>query len=197
MNRLIGLFALLLVLSACTATRTSASAPPMTEEQMNQRMMEIGTPGEAHQKLNPMAGQFKADITMWMSADAPPQKSEGTMSAQWIYGGRYLRGEFKSSFMEQPFEGVSLVGYSVAAGCYEGSWIDSMSTMIYPVSQGTLKGSTFEFRREMLDPILNVPSYSREVLTIHNNDSHTLEGYSPGQDGKEFKMMEIRYTRVN
>ena len=34
-----------------------------------------------------------------------------------------------------------------------------------------------------------------EKLTIVDKDHHTLEMWSPGPDGKMFKMMEIKYAR--
>ena len=39
----------------------------------------------------------------------------------------------------------------------------------------------------------NVPF--REKMTVKSNDEILFEMFSPGADGKEYRMMEIRYTR--
>jgi hypothetical protein len=36
----------------------------------------------------------------------------------------------------------------------------------------------------------------RTVLRIESKDKHVFEMYGPGPDGKEFKQMEITYTRA-
>ncbi len=35
----------------------------------------------------------------------------------------------------------------------------------------------------------------RETFKIVDDKNHVMEMYGPGPDGKEFKMMEIKYTR--
>ena len=35
----------------------------------------------------------------------------------------------------------------------------------------------------------------KSIVTVTDADTHVMEMYGPGPDGKDFKNMEIRYTR--
>lgn len=176
-----------------------ASAPAMTEEQMMARMVEIATPGEGHARLQAVVGTFKTKGTFWMAPDTPPTISEGSSTNTWILGGRYLQQQFKGDFNGQPFEGIGFTGFNNATGEYEGTWMDSASTFIMPVSTGTTdaSGRVTTYRREYDDPMTGQHSKSREVMTIHNDNRHTFEWYSVNPDGSEWLMMRIEYTRAN
>jgi len=39
------------------------------------------------------------------------------------------------------------------------------------------------------------PTRATTKLTVADNDHHTLEMWAPGPDGKDYKAMQIDYTR--
>jgi len=48
----------------------------------------------------------------------------------------------------------------------------------------------------MTNPQPGAPTQKRSVITLHDNDHHTIEMFFTGPDGNEFKAMEIAYART-
>jgi len=168
-------------------------ADPM--EQM-QAWLEMNQPGQQHQLLEPVIGTFRAEITMWAMPGAEPSTSTGSMTNEWIMDGRYVLGHFQGDMMGMPFTGMSITGYDMASQTYQGVWLDSMSTMLMPVSTGSVSpdGKTFTFEREMPDPMTGEMAGMKEVLYVENADGHRFEMWMTAGD-MVYKSMEIVYTR--
>ena len=49
----------------------------------------------------------------------------------------------------------------------------------------------------MVDPATRKEVDFKEVFKPIDNNFQVMEMYAPGPDGKEFKTMEIKYTRKN
>jgi hypothetical protein len=47
----------------------------------------------------------------------------------------------------------------------------------------------------MPDPMTGKSADMKEKISIVDNDHHVFEMWTPGPDGKMFKMMEINYSR--
>jgi hypothetical protein len=158
--------------------------------------MKASIPGPQHQLLDALAGSWSGVVKMWMDPTKPPTESACTIDSKWILGGRFLHEEVKGQFMGQPFSGVGLTGYDNIQKKYVGMWVDSMSTGISH-SQGTADaaGKTFTFEAENLDPLSGKKVKSRDVTRIQGKDNYSLEMFKTGPDGKEFKAMEIVFTR--
>ncbi len=112
-----------------------------------------------------------------------------------IMGGRYLQQQVKAEMMGMPFEGMGLWGYDNIKKEHISTWVDSMSTGIM-VSRGTddADGKVFTFNGEYLDASGKTRK-NKEVLRIQDANKFLAEMYEVGPDGKEFKNMEMVYTR--
>ena len=152
------------------------------------------TPGDAHKKLDGMVGTWNTAVKSWMAPGAPPSESAGVSENRWILGNRYVEQRFKGTFMGMPFEGVGYTGYDNVKKEYFGTWMDNMSTGMM-VSTGQGDGKTFKFKGDMADPMTGKNSVIDEKITVVSDDQHVLEMWGAGPDGKNFKMMEITYTR--
>jgi hypothetical protein len=187
------------VLVAFTATLALADDPKAksgpSQAEM-EAMMKAATPGDAHKKLNGMAGTFTADVKMWMAPGAPPTAGSGVAENTWALDGRWLQQNFTGTFMGMPFTGVGYTGYDNIKKKYVGSWMDSMSTSMM-ISTGTANadGKSYTFTSTMDDPMTGKSTPVKETVTVVDDDHHTLEMWGAGPDGKMFKMMEIAYTR--
>ncbi|MBI1380291.1 MAG: DUF1579 domain-containing protein [Planctomycetaceae bacterium] len=176
----------------------AAATQDMSPEMM--RMMEAmtvaGTPGEHHRKLDALAGEWKADITMWMMPDAPAMQMVGSASQAWDFDGRFLNCAFKGDFMGQPFRGMALMGYDNVGEYYTSLWLDNSSTGMM-VAKGQLSddGKQISFSGEANCPIENGPCVNEEVLTIEGPDRWTSVMHTT-RGGKRYKSMEIVYTRT-
>jgi hypothetical protein len=184
-----------------TAGSAGAGAAKPSQEEMMAIMMKMATPNENHKKLESMTGEWKADVTCWMSPGTP-EKSQGTTKNQMIMGGRFIKCEFEGSMMGRPFKGVHILGYDNAKKKFVGTWFDDMSTGIM-TSEGTgdESGKTITMRSECLCPITNEMMPMRMVTTMPeagsgNTMKFEMFGPAPDGSGKEIKTMEIAYTRV-
>ncbi len=190
------LTAAVLCLFAVTVFADEPAKKPVMDPAMMEVMMKAGQPGDAHKRLDALAGSWDTKITMWMMPGMDPTTSSGTSTNTWVMGGRYLEQRFKGSFEGMPFEGVGYTGYDNVKKKYWGTWMDSMSTgMMTSVGSASDDGKTFEFEATMADPMTGKDSISKEKVTMTDADHHTMEMWSPAPDGTMFKMMEIVYTR--
>lgn len=160
-------------------------------------MMEVGTPGEEHKMLAKSDGNWSAETTMWMSPDAPPAKGKGTATNKMIMGGRYQQTSFKGDFMGMPYEGSGITGYDKAKKVYFTTWMDNMSTMVMNMEGNWDAASkSINFKGKMLCPANGVECEMREVFKTVDDNTQVMEMYGPDmKTGKEFKSMEIKFTR--
>jgi len=188
----------LALLVVCTSVVADEPKKEMPADQkaMMEAMMKAMTPGEPHKLLDNMVGTFDAKVSSWMQPGAPPMVSNGTSVNSWILGGRFVEQKFNGSFMGQPFNGLGYTGYDNVKKQYWGSWMDSMSTGVM-LSTGSTSdsGKTWKFTASMPDPMTGKDAPVEEKITVTDKDHHMLEMWSPGPDGKMYKMMEIAYTR--
>ncbi|MBC7784516.1 MAG: DUF1579 domain-containing protein [Burkholderiales bacterium] len=160
-------------------------------------MMKLGAPGPEHATLKRLAGNFTAEVTMKMGADAPAMNSKGTLKAEMIFGGRYIKSDYTGDFMGQPFHGMSLVGYDNMKKKFISMWIDDMSTMAM-MSEGTADASgkvTYVGEAPCMMDGGKIKPY-REVVTVTDDDHWSVEMFSKDASDKEFLGMSIKYTRV-
>lgn len=172
------------------------AAPAMDEKAAMDAMMKIATPGPAHKKLDFMVGAWNAKITMFMDPSKPPVVSEGTSAFKWVLGGRYMEQSVDSTFMGQPFSGIGFTAHDNFKKKYVATWMDTMGTMIM-ISSGTFDpaGKVLTYTGRMDDVTTGKSTPFREKMTVKSNDEFLFEMFTPGPDGKEFRNMEIIYTR--
>jgi hypothetical protein len=169
---------------------------PAMDPSMMDAMMKAGTPGDAHKRLDGMAGTWDTKIKFWMMPGGEPMTSTGVSTAQWVLGGRYLEQRFKGDMGGMPFEGIGYSGYDNVKKQYWGTWMDNMSTsMMTSTGTASADGKVWDFVATMSDPMTGKDTQSKERVTIHDADHHTMEMWGPGPDGKMFKNLEITYTR--
>jgi len=189
---------------ALVALVGSVSAQDQKQKEMSpedkaamEAWMKAATPGDAHKALNSMVGTWDTKVSAWMAPGQPPMVSTGTSENKWVLGGRWVEQTFSGTFMGMPFSGIGYTGYDNIKKQYVGSWMDTSSTaMMTSMSTGaSADGKSWTFSSSMDDPMTGKPSPVTEKVTVVDNDHHNLEMWTPGPDGKMFKMMEINYTR--
>jgi hypothetical protein len=170
---------------------------PVDSATAMRKMMEAGTPGQQHKLLAKADGKWTAETTMWMSPGARPIKSKSIAINKMILGGRYQKTTFKGNFMGMPYEGTSTTGYDNIKKVFFTSWMDNMSTMLMNMD-GTWDDATrtINFRGKMICPGNGKECEMRERYQMVDDNHHVMEMYGPDmQTGKEYKNMEIKFTR--
>ena len=191
----------IMVAALCLAAATAALA--QQEQQMSpeqQKAMEAwikyATPGPSHKLLEPFVGSWNVKTTWWEAPGAPPTVTTGTSENVWVLGGRFVHQTVAAEMMGQPFSGIGYTGYDNFQGKFVGTWMDSMGTMVM-MSTGTAdaSGKVLTFTAEMDDVVSGKRMTVREVIRVIDSSKHVFEMYGPDKSGKEFKTMEIVYTR--
>lgn len=173
-----------------------AAKPAMDEKAMMEIYMKAATPGPEHQEMAKMAGNWKLEVTSWMAPGAPPEKSAATAVFEPLLGGRYMRQMVKGEMGGMPYEGMGIEGFDNVSKEKFGVWVDSMGTGAM-VSRGKCSAGarSCTMTGSMNDPLTGKPSKVREVMTRSSDNSFTFDMYGPDPAGKEFRMMQIVYTR--
>ncbi|HYE55474.1 MAG TPA: DUF1579 domain-containing protein [Chitinophagaceae bacterium] len=182
--------------SADTATSSVDETPSMKDSAaMMQAWMAYATPGDMHAMLAKNNGTWTTEMTMWMTPDAPPQKSTGTMTNKMIYDGRYQQSTYKGDFGGMPFEGTSIMAYDNAKKKFVSTWYDNMGTGLMTM-EGTHDGNnTITFTGTSVDPTNGKECTMRETFTQIDENTQKMEMYSKYKGGKEYKTMEITLKR--
>ena len=155
------------------------------------------TPGEPHAMMAKSNGEWVGEMSMWMAEGAPAMKSTTIATNKMVMGGRYQVSNHKGDFMGAPFEGMSTLAYDNAKKIYQSTWIDNMGTGIMSM-EGTWDeaSKSIQFKGRVLCPANGQEADMREIYRIIDDNTHVMEMYGPDmKTGKEYKNMEIKFTR--
>lgn len=168
-----------------------------------QAMMEawakIAKPGEAHQILAAMEGEWTMSTKFRMAPEAPWQESTSEGSAHWILGKRFMAHQVKSppdELMPEGFEGFGLYGYDNLKNEYTVTWMDTMSTLTVVYRGKAIEdGTGFEVSATYPDIMTGMDKPSKWIYRFENEDQFTFEMYEADSEGKIFQMGVIKYQR--
>jgi hypothetical protein len=181
--------------------KKDAGMPQMTPEQQAfmQKCMEFGTPGESHKLLAKKIGKWNDEVIWWMEPGTEPMKSAGTTEYKSIWDGRYLVDTTEGEGMGDghTFHGMGTSGYDNMKKKFFWTWIDSEGTGVI-VGEGNYDAATKTFTYTFDAPNIHAGKYtkSRSIEKWTDDNHYTMEWYGPDKTGKEYKMMEIHFTRA-
>jgi hypothetical protein len=154
-------------------------------------------PGPEHKMLAKFAGKWNASVKSWFGT-AEPSQSKGMLTRSMIMNGLYMQESFKGDFMGMPFQGKGFMGYDTNKKKYVMAWIDNFGTGImlnYGAFNSDAKALTFAGEED--NPMMGGKMKTRDVLKLVSDDEQLFEMFrTPLTTGKEFKVMEITYTRA-
>lgn len=164
-----------------------------------QAMMEIytklATPGEQHKQLASLAGSWTTKTKEWMEPNKPPVESTGSAEMKMLLDGRYLQQELTGQMMGQPFSGIEITAYDNLLKRYVTTWMSNTGTGIF-MMEGTASadGKTITLKGQHAEPGGGYMKH-RAIWKIVDSNTQTFDMYGAHHGGKEWKMMEIAYTR--
>src|SRR5258705_8689849 len=169
---------------------------PIDSAMMDKAWKEGMTISDQHKMLAKSAGTWTGDVTMWMADGAPPQKSNSTTVTKTIYGGLYVQSNHSGDMMGMPFEGMSIMGYDNMKKEFFSTWIDNMGSGILMTTGNWDEASKKLTLTGTMKCMNGQDAMEREVFTMIDDNNQMLEMYGPdSKTGKEYKSMEIKYTR--
>ncbi len=177
---------------AALALTPLPAAPSNAQEGDPMAMMaEMATPGEEHEALAKMVGSWTYTQKTWMMPGQPPMEATGTMTAESMLDGRFVKAVWSSEMMGQPFTGIGINGYDKMKQLYTNVWMDSMmtSTMMFTGETAGDLSTTFT------DPMTGNPMTMRVTTEWTGDDTFTVAGYITPEGGEEMQNMEVLLTR--
>lgn len=181
---------------ATPETKIDTPGPTMDSAAMTKAWEAYMTPGKEHAVLAKFNGNWKEDLTMWMSEGAPAEKHTSTCTNKMIMNGLYQQSVHKGNMNGMPFEGVSTTGFDNAKKKFVSSWIDNMGSGIMYM-EGTYDSTNkmLTLQGNMVDPMTGKPVDEKETITFIDDKTHMMEMYET-KNGKERKTMEIKFTKM-
>jgi len=166
-----------------------------TPEEM-QKWTDYMTPSDVHKMMAASDGAWNMEIQMWMDPNAPSQSMKASCVNKMILGGRYQQSINTGSYNGMPFEGHSLTGWDNARKIFVSTWIDNMGTgIMYMEGPWNDATKTIELKGKMTDPMTGQVKDVRQTLKMVDDNTQVMEQYDM-KDGKEYKAMEIKFTRA-
>lgn len=180
-----------------TGKMTGDNTTPMPDSAtMMKNWQDYMTPGDMHKMLAKSDGEWNGDVTMWMYPGAPEQKSTSTAVNKMIMNGLYQQSTHSGNMMGMPFNGMSTVGFDNHRKEFVSTWIDNMGSGIMvmkgPWDEAT---KTITLKGKMVDAGTKMDTDVRETFKIIDDNTQEMEMFVMTPDGKEFKTMNIKYTR--
>ena len=175
---------------------TATQKPESNMEEMMKKAEAACTPGPAHQALEPLVGDWNAEVKMWMAPDAPPTITKGSAKSAWTLKGRFVQQEFNGEFMGKPFRGIGFTGNDNVRQTYRSVWIDDMSTtMVTSEGEADTGGKVITLRGHYACAMTGEKNKATtQIYRVLSHDKHVFEMHDPTK-GDNSKMMEITYTR--
>ncbi len=182
--------------STDAATTQTNVDPPVDSATMMKAWMEYMTPGQAHAMLAKQVGNWKEDLTMWVTEGAPAKKYTASGNIKMMYNGLYQEYLHKGNMDGMAFEGRGTMAYDNAKKKYVSSWIDNMGSGIMNM-EGTYDSTnkTITLMGNATDPVTGKTIDMRETMTTIDDKTMILEMYET-RNGKERKNMEIKMTKM-
>ncbi len=160
-----------------------------------QMMMQNMMPGPVQKQMAANAGEWSAEMTMYMDPTQPPQKQYAKVHNEMVMD-RYFTSTYRGTMMGMPFEGVATMAYDNGTKKYYMTWMDNMSTGMTQLS-GTYDEATKTTTLTGIsqDPMTGKESKMRQTITYVDSSKVMMVMYGEGPGGIEMKMMEITLTR--
>lgn len=171
--------------------------PGMTKEDM-QAFEAAATPGPMHKHLMKGVGTWTGTTKSWSDPEGEPMIGTCTSTVTALLDGRFLQTQIDGEFPDMgPFKGMGINGYDNVSKQFQGSWIDTWGTgMMQGTGQLSADGKTLTWNFNFYCPLQKKACTMREVETYTGPNSMTFEMFSAHpKTGKEFKTMEIAFTR--
>lgn len=153
--------------------------------------------GPEQQWLAKWVGSWDCKVEFWMVPGAPATTSSGSCTYETVYGGRFLKQDYKGSMGEgMEFEGTGFVCFDNARQRFLHIWFDSYSSG-WSSGVGTGGAATGRIDWESVEPNITEggAKTARGVQTLVDDNTLILENYEKTADGERL-MMRLTFTRA-
>lgn len=161
---------------------------------MGEECCGMPAPTPEHAKIQKNVGVWDVDMKHFMEPGKPPLDTKGVETTSAL-GPFWTVGVYQCSFMGQPFEGRSTLGYNPRTKRYISTWVDCMMPHLY-VLEGNYDSSGRVLTMTGEGPSMHGPELTtwKSVCEHISDDEMLFRMFIEGEHG-EYKIMESRYHR--
>jgi hypothetical protein len=170
------------------------AAQQPSQAELEQLMEAYAQPGEAHERLQKMVGEWDVAVTAYEAGPDNPVESTAVAKMETMLEGRFLRQTFEGEFNGRKFTGVGISGYDNALKKYVGMWIDNFGTgIMHLTGEYDEETETLTETGKASTPLGEMQF--KMVTKQPSDDSIEFTMYMSLPGVGEQKMMESKYTR--
>ncbi len=190
------LTSLCIMLAASVAiAKGKKSETSMDPQAMMEAYAKLAAPGEQHEQLASLAGSWTTKTKEWMEPNKPPVETTGSAEMKALLDGRFLQQELTGQMMGQPFSDIEITAYDNLLKHYVTTWMSTMGTGIFTMEgSASADGKTITLKGQHAELGGGYMKH-RAIWTIVDSNTQTFDMYGAHHGGKEWKMMEMTYTR--
>jgi len=162
--------------------------------------MKLAAPSVEHDRLAALAGEWTADIKVWMKPGDSPMVFTGTTVNEMVLGGRFLISKAVSGEGAMYTETLTILGFDRRYGHYTAVCYDTWGTY-YITADGPYDqaANTITLSGEEVDPVMKITQKYEFDCKLAGPDEYvwSIVFKNPEFTGgaPEFKMVEIVHKR--
>jgi len=174
----------------------------LDQQEMMALYMELAQPGEEHDLMEKLTGEWQVDMTFWMEPGGGPISSTGTAVNEMILGGRFLQMKGEGEVIGVPSENLNIVGFDRRFEVYTIVGFDTWGTY-FITARGTYDEATESITMygEDADPIMGITQKYDIVIKFVSDDKYITRIFFKDDfhtQGKgDFKMVETVSCRID
>lgn len=179
------------------AQAAPAAPPTPSQEEMQKYFAALLQPGQQHELLKGLAGDWTTSIKMWGKPGSEPMTSTANTTNKMILDGRFLQTTSTGQMMGLKMESLSLMGFDGRSDKYTLVGFDTMGTYYvtaagdYDAGAKTLVlGGTSEH------PKFGFTESYQFKIKIVSADEYVISILFDQPDGSQFMMVEITHQRA-
>jgi hypothetical protein len=155
------------------------------------------TPGDYHKRLEPMIGSFNVRVLIWVDPGKPPIESTASAVSTWVLGKRFVQTMLVGGPSDAAFNAVGYIGYDNVAKLYQAAWMDDGSTAVTLYTGGfNADGKSATMKASVTNSSTGKPTPLELRMALGADGGHVTQLWGQGFGTKNFKMMELQYTRT-
>lgn len=180
---------LALVTACCAVFTASRSA-------VAQQGPPLPAPSPEHEILKKEVGTWDGTMHVWPAPGAPPITAQATDTIQLLGNDMWVVSRFEMNFGGIQFVASGSLGYDPTEKKYIGTWVDGISPYL-TISKGDYDAAskTITMLAETRDAMTGKPIVQKQITHYLDDDTRLYELQQKGDDGKFWKMIEIKFTR--
>jgi len=157
-------------------------------------------PGKGQKFLSQHCGSWSWTSTAKTSPGGESKTYTGEMKSNMSFDGRYKFESIEGDRNQGPhrFEALNITGYDNKRKVFVSSWIDNTMTSIF-TAEGVPNDDWTEINwvQDRTNQMTGEIDKLRVVESFHSPGKFSITEYWPGPDGKEFKAVEIQFSRID